>query len=122
MSTGKRSEPSGTPKKSKSTSMNGFGRSRITGGPVQPSEELLKAVETLSEKSGHPLPDFSGASPRNKSVRGAYAGPWIPPGIHGHERRFGFPRTVQFPGRGARGFVFHSPADVKLLQSGPSAQ
>jgi len=34
MSTGKRSGPSGTPNRSKSTSMSGFGRSRTTGGPA----------------------------------------------------------------------------------------
>ena len=55
MSTEKRSAQSGITKKSKSTSMNGFERSRITGGPVQPSEELLEAVRQLSEKSGHPF-------------------------------------------------------------------
>jgi hypothetical protein len=33
--------------------MNGFGRFRITEGPVVASEEIVHAVADLSERSGH---------------------------------------------------------------------
>ena len=99
--------------------MNGFERSRIMGGPVQPSDELLEAVRQLSEKSGHPFqispepvpgtslfvvhtPDH-GFRPEYTVTRGV----------------FGFRAPFNFPDAAPEDSFFIIPADTKLVRPDP---
>src|SRR5262245_23547470 len=98
--------------------MSAFGPSRITGGPVPPpSEELLKAVETLSEKSGYrfqisgePVPGTSlfVVHTVDHPFRPEYT---IPRGI------LGFRAPLNFPDAAPEDSLFIAPADVKLIRA-----
>lgn len=100
--------------------MNGFERSRTTGGPVQPSDELLKAVVSLAEKSGHafqispqPVPGtslFVVHSP-NHPFRPEYT---VTQGV------FGFRVPFNFPDAAPEDSFFIIPADVKLVRPDPT--
>jgi len=64
---------------------------------VQPSEELLKAVETLSEKSGFPFQISPEPVPGTSLFVVHTPDHGLSPGIHGHESVLGFRAPFNFP-------------------------
>lgn len=93
---------------------SGFERFRITEGPVPASEELARAVDDLSERSGHAFQ----ISPQAVSGTNLYV-------VHTNDHEFRAAYTVErgilgfrvpgnFPDAGPEDSFFIAPADTKL--------
>src|SRR5271169_2305923 len=114
MPKGRKSAPSGTTRKLNFTSTSGFERFPTTEGPVPPSEELLKAVTELAERSGRtfeispqPVPGTSVfvVHTNDHEFRPEYT---VTSGV------FGFRVPSNFPGAGPEDNFFILPAETKL--------